>query len=498
MSQQDPAELAPLACRRGEEWTTAERLWLGAYVLSGPAEIDFRVRALLHLGEDAAPEEAEECRRRLAVERLPVVCGRYVPASWPSLTAFLRFVLKEFVVAPPELLALVDLGTAAWSASDAEATWKWVGGQTKGGDPREFFRTRWGPLVTLFRPLSTRSFLDYLKSAFVEFRKTPANLLRLFDRRGNEWTREEAGEASEWAKSKLVGAAGSAELEGLWQDFQLPLLTQKIPLYDPARGKRFLSFVRLCFRQFCSDRSRSQAMPLDRAVSLDGSRKKDGPPDSMVWDVAGRGPSPDSDPFVSEELPAFNRFRAALEECLGALRREEEDTNGGSLPAPGNRGRARYWTTIHLHYFEGLSLVDIAKLLHAEENTVDTWHHRGKELLRKCLESKGFPAARVAGVLDALDGVGVDVRSAALRFHAQLPREDRRILSLLYPEGCSEDVAGKRMGLAPEEVRKRAADALTWLRARLAEAGYPDNEIAGVLTPDALSAWSPKEDPPPA
>ncbi len=45
----------------------------------------------------------------------------------------------------------------------------------------------------------------------------------------------------------------------------------------------------------------------------------------------------------------------------------------------------KYKDAIYLHYYEGYSAVEIAKILQKKENTVYTWLARGRELLRQQL-----------------------------------------------------------------------------------------------------------------
>ena len=49
----------------------------------------------------------------------------------------------------------------------------------------------------------------------------------------------------------------------------------------------------------------------------------------------------------------------------------------------------KYRTVIYLHYFEGYSVTELAKLLHRPEGTVKTWLRRGRDALRDVLEEEG-------------------------------------------------------------------------------------------------------------
>jgi RNA polymerase sigma-70 factor (ECF subfamily) len=50
---------------------------------------------------------------------------------------------------------------------------------------------------------------------------------------------------------------------------------------------------------------------------------------------------------------------------------------------------AKYKTVIYLHYYEGYSVSELAKLLHRPESTIKTWLRRGRESLRESLGEEG-------------------------------------------------------------------------------------------------------------
>ena len=52
----------------------------------------------------------------------------------------------------------------------------------------------------------------------------------------------------------------------------------------------------------------------------------------------------------------------------------------------------KYRTVIYLHYYEGYSLAELAKILHRPENTIKTWLRRGRESLRDSLGEEGGAA----------------------------------------------------------------------------------------------------------
>lgn len=68
---------------------------------------------------------------------------------------------------------------------------------------------------------------------------------------------------------------------------------------------------------------------------------------------------------LPEDLPAKEQNGEVLEAVL-------------CLPAP-------YRNVIYLHYYEGLSVREIARLLHRRENTVSSWLHRARAALKDLL-----------------------------------------------------------------------------------------------------------------
>lgn len=50
--------------------------------------------------------------------------------------------------------------------------------------------------------------------------------------------------------------------------------------------------------------------------------------------------------------------------------------------------RKPYRTAIHLHYYEGLSVAEIARLSGRAEGTVKSWLHRGRTMLKGALEDE--------------------------------------------------------------------------------------------------------------
>ena len=80
---------------------------------------------------------------------------------------------------------------------------------------------------------------------------------------------------------------------------------------------------------------------------------------------------------------AFRRHTVG-EDAL-AMQAAQEGSDGwvyelvASLPG-------KYKTVIHLHYYEGYAVAEIAQMLKANESTVKSWLHRGRAMLRERLE----------------------------------------------------------------------------------------------------------------
>lgn len=75
----------------------------------------------------------------------------------------------------------------------------------------------------------------------------------------------------------------------------------------------------------------------------------------------------------------------------------------GAFASPGESGileavmalEPKYRLSIYLYYYEGLSVVEVARALHAKESTVQTWLHRARAKLRQALleEEEGMDHA---------------------------------------------------------------------------------------------------------
>ncbi|MDR0324940.1 MAG: RNA polymerase sigma factor [Oscillospiraceae bacterium] len=82
------------------------------------------------------------------------------------------------------------------------------------------------------------------------------------------------------------------------------------------------------------------------------------------------------------DLRSFRRKNVPLPPTLAAPETETGETLALVLALPG-----KYKMPLYLHYFEGYSAVEIAKMLKTREATVRSWLMRGRNLLRMELES---------------------------------------------------------------------------------------------------------------
>ena len=80
-------------------------------------------------------------------------------------------------------------------------------------------------------------------------------------------------------------------------------------------------------------------------------------------------------------LRAAYRQETALTDDLAELSKEESHVLEAVLEL-----EEKYRIPIHLHYYEGYSIAEIAKLMHVRYGTVGSWLSRGRELLKKKLK----------------------------------------------------------------------------------------------------------------
>lgn len=81
---------------------------------------------------------------------------------------------------------------------------------------------------------------------------------------------------------------------------------------------------------------------------------------------------------------AWRRNTVPLEEdLLAPMGEEEREVYTAVLALP-----QIYRTAIHLHYYEGLTVAEIAALTGRREGTVKSWLHRGRALLKGALENE--------------------------------------------------------------------------------------------------------------
>lgn len=84
-------------------------------------------------------------------------------------------------------------------------------------------------------------------------------------------------------------------------------------------------------------------------------------------------------------LRAPYRQDIALTEDLPELERKEQDILEAVLEL-----EEKYRVAIHLHYYEGYAIADIAQMMRVRYGTVGSWLSRGRELLKKKLEEDYF------------------------------------------------------------------------------------------------------------
>lgn len=84
-------------------------------------------------------------------------------------------------------------------------------------------------------------------------------------------------------------------------------------------------------------------------------------------------------------LRAKYRQEIPLTDDLSYLPKEESDVLQAVMEL-----EEKYRLPIHLHYYEGYSLEEIARLMHVRPGTVGSWLSRGREKLKQKLEEDYF------------------------------------------------------------------------------------------------------------
>ena len=84
-------------------------------------------------------------------------------------------------------------------------------------------------------------------------------------------------------------------------------------------------------------------------------------------------------------LRSAHRQDTALTEDLPELQKEESNVLEAVLEL-----EEKYRVAIHLHYYEGYAIADIAQMMRVPYGTVGSWLSRGRELIKKKLEEDYF------------------------------------------------------------------------------------------------------------
>ena len=84
-------------------------------------------------------------------------------------------------------------------------------------------------------------------------------------------------------------------------------------------------------------------------------------------------------------LRSAYRQDAALTDDLAELQEEESNVLEAVLEL-----EEKYRIPIHLHYYEGYTIGEIAKMMHVRYGTVGSWLSRGRELLKEKLKEDYF------------------------------------------------------------------------------------------------------------
>ena len=77
-----------------------------------------------------------------------------------------------------------------------------------------------------------------------------------------------------------------------------------------------------------------------------------------------------------------------IDQTADAAMHVGQDTEVGPVTACVQRIPEKYRTVIHLHYYEGYHLKEIASLVGSNENTVASWLARGRHRLKQLLSEE--------------------------------------------------------------------------------------------------------------
>lgn len=82
-------------------------------------------------------------------------------------------------------------------------------------------------------------------------------------------------------------------------------------------------------------------------------------------------------------LSSWMRKTEGLDENITVEQEEKSDLYYALMRLP-----QKYRTVIHLHYYEGYSVSEIANIVKAAEGTVKSQLHRGREMLKQIMEEE--------------------------------------------------------------------------------------------------------------
>ena len=94
----------------------------------------------------------------------------------------------------------------------------------------------------------------------------------------------------------------------------------------------------------------------------------------LIRCTVNRAKSLTASPWKKRTVPLETAAEVGVED-------DYREVYGAVLSLPG-----KYRTVIHLHYFEGLSVAEMAGMLHAAEGTIKSQLSRGRALLREMLK----------------------------------------------------------------------------------------------------------------
>lgn len=207
----------------------------------------------------------------------------------------------------------------------------------------------------------------------------PPDIARIFDKPGREWTEDERTRVKEWLNSPpqifylwllalrhLGSGATMEEAEDAWSEFCVKELDRVIDSYKPGieGGLRFWGYLEFCFKRFCWKEGKKIRKRRKHEIQLELTVETDDGETIEIEIVDIRSLSP-------EEKLLLDERRLLVQRCINKLPPEHREV-------------------ILMHYFEELSVSEIAVVLGTSVSNVKVRLHRARQKIARCLQKEGI------------------------------------------------------------------------------------------------------------